>query len=516
MAIILPPPRAAEAGPGEISGLETIVLASLRPAFPIEGETIKPGPDNPIWSEPLAAAADVLARAVRATARLESSDRDLEFIGTAFAVTPRLAAVTGHIAQLMLQKGETSYWLNFASDGAHGDPAVGVKVRLIHPYFDFALLEMDRPVAEDNILSFSARMPSVKEKIALIGYPAKDPRSDPESLAAVFGNNFGKKLLMPGCIVDGPMTAKTAGIDVPALPHDASCVSGTSGAPVVQLSTGLVVGIHYAGWFLQQNFAIPAWELARDPLMLLSGLRFVGAETNPYWMPLWKEKVTILHVDVEAAQAEQPGAGQAPPKKKQGYLLKAVQINEIHALLVGAGFGSKIEIKTLFGALPVEIHAELPNASTESARLLDCLNDLNQRLELLDREDHTSLYVVISSAKTVSTKLKGALDGYLAALQAEENKLKQAQGLTSIATPKSASFRRVANAISKIGGKPVEFEGWTRGELTAKVGETRITFQNAAEGLQMLRGVAVGNSLRPFAIEERDDKFILRAEDLLA
>ena len=510
MAIILPPPSS---GPEQF-GIENIILGAVRPALPFENGAVRPDPGSQ-WYEPLTVAADALRRAARATARVETSDRDLDFIGTAFAVSPTLAAVTGHSARLMLQKKdgpETVYRLNFSSDGSWQDATIDVRVKLIHPYFDFALLEMDRPVGEDSILSFSAKMPEVNERIALIGYPMKDPRNDASSLAAVFGNTFGNKRLMPGCVIAGAMTQKTADEDVPALAHDASCTSGTSGAPIIQLSTGLVVGIHYAGWFLLRNFAVPAWELARDPLIQLSDLRFVGGETTPHWMLSWKDKLIISYVDIEAAQTEELATPDVPPKQSQEQLLTADDIHELHGLLVRAD----IELKTLFAGLPVELRAELPGGSNDAARLLNCLHDLNHRTELLNYENHTSLYIVLSSAKAVkltNAALKSALDEYLVILKAKEDDLPQAQGLASVATPPTASFKYVANIIGRVAGKPIEFEGWTNKELKTTIGAIHITFPSAVEGLQMLRGLAVGNSMRSFAIEERSDKFVLRAEE---
>jgi hypothetical protein len=504
MAIIFPPPS---------SGLEAVVVGGLRPALPIEDGRIRPDPGS-LWFEPLATAADVVARAARATARLETSEKDLDFIGTAFAVSPTLAAATAHIARLMLQKGQGAvYRLNFSSDGSEADKAIGVKVKLIHPYFDFALLEMDRPVGEDSILSFSATIPDVKEKIALVGYPANDPRNDPDTLAAVFGNVLGTKRLMPGTVVDGAVMSTSAGTDVPALIHDASCTSGTSGAPVIQLSTGHVVGIHYAGLFLQKNFAVPAWELARDPFMLLSDLRIVGAEIDPHWLPLWKEKLTILHADVEAFRASKLNVPDIPPRKKQAQLLTTDEINELHALLVHAGFGPDIELRTLFAGLPVELRGELPDGSPATVRLLNCLHDLNQRTELLPYENHTSLYIVISSAKAVKLALQSDLQRFLTLLKAKEKALTQAQGLASIATPPSASFRYIANVIGKIGGKPIEFHGWSNDELRSRIGKIQITFPSPVAGFQMLRGLAVGNNMRPFTIQETNDKFVLRVEE---
>jgi hypothetical protein len=511
MAIILPPPSG---GPEQLEH-QAVISKALRPALTLENGRIAPYPDSQ-WFEPLVLAADTIAQAARATARLETSDKDLDFIGTAFAVSPTLAVAAGHIARLMLQKSKetsTVYRLNFSSDGSQESASVVVKVKLVHPYFDFALLEMDRPVEEGSILAFSATIPEVREQIALIGYPTYDPRNDAESLTAVFGNVFGTKRVMPGMVID---RSASTGTEVPALIHDASCVSGTSGAPVIQLSTGRVVGVHYAGWFLQKNFAVPAWELARDPFLQLIGLRFHGAEVSPPWLPLWKDKLRFQHVDVEAAGAAEIGARDVPPKKKYDRLLTTEQIIELHGLLVRAGFGSNVEVKALFVGLPVELRAELPDGASETVKLLNSLQDLNQRTELLDGENHSSLYIAISSAKALKLtddRLCTRLQQYLSILQAKEDALTRAQGVASIATPSSANFRYVATVIAKTGGKTMEFDGWSKNELKTTIGKIQMTFPNTIAGLEMLRGFAVRNSIRPFTIQEKSDKFVLRAEE---
>ena len=40
--------------------------------------------------------------------------------------------------------------------------------------------------------------------------------------------------------------------------HDASTLGGNSGSAVIDLETGEAVGLHFAGSYLQANYAVPA------------------------------------------------------------------------------------------------------------------------------------------------------------------------------------------------------------------------------------------------------------------
>lgn len=510
MAIILVPDPAAQ--------------EPARPAFPIEGETIKGASSHGAWSQPLASAAEVLARAFRATARLETSNKHLEFIGTAFAVAPTLAAVTGHIAQSMLRKGEDGpeilYHLNFFADESDARTSIGVKVKLIHPYFDFALLEMERAVDADSILHFSSRTPEIGEAIALIGYPLNDLRNDASLLSGLFGGVFGKKRIMPGRVLSSSATAKTAGVDVPALAHDASCTSGTSGAPVIRLATGEVVGVHYAGVYLERNFAVPAWELANDPFLQLSELRFTGSKPSPSWLPLWKSRLSFVDTDIEAS-GKKSFLPDVPPTKPRAHLLTADDLSEVKEILIRAGFGSDFDVKDLFDGLPVELRAELPSAPTASATILRCLRNLNRRTGLLDFEQRTPLHVALRSAcsvKSTDSGMKASLQTYMATLSQHELNLKKAtpqvgHGVTSLAIPEAANFRRIATAIARLGKKSVRFVGLAEDELDSPVRPTQITFQGEVEGLKMLRGLSPRRNIRPYDVEENDSVFILKAKE---
>jgi hypothetical protein len=55
---------------------------------------------------------------------------------------------------------------------------------------------------------------------------------------------------------------------LPALVHDCASGPGSAGAPVIDLDTGYVLGVHTHAKQADGGFAQPAWELARDPLHL--------------------------------------------------------------------------------------------------------------------------------------------------------------------------------------------------------------------------------------------------------
>ena len=77
--------------------------------------------------------------------------------------------------------------------------------------------------------------------------------------ARVFGDVFGVKRVQPGqlLMVDRELTE---------FHHDCLTLGGNAGSPVVDVDTGLVLGIHYAGQWLEykRGTAVPLWPFASD------------------------------------------------------------------------------------------------------------------------------------------------------------------------------------------------------------------------------------------------------------
>jgi endonuclease G len=75
---------------------------------------------------------------------------------------------------------------------------------------------------------------------------------------------------------------------VNAMTHDASTLGGNSGSAVVDIDSGDVVALHFAGEYLKANYAVPMYELARDS-RVAPLLNFEGTlpPTND-WAPAWR------------------------------------------------------------------------------------------------------------------------------------------------------------------------------------------------------------------------------------
>src|SRR6185295_8677450 len=88
------------------------------------------------------------------------------------------------------------------------------------------------------------------EFVATIGYPARDSRvPDQDLVRSIFGDVYEKKRLAPGQVM---------AVQSDEMEHDCSTLGGNSGSPVVRLSTGEVVGLHFSGVFMTANYAVPA------------------------------------------------------------------------------------------------------------------------------------------------------------------------------------------------------------------------------------------------------------------
>jgi hypothetical protein len=78
----------------------------------------------------------------------------------------------------------------------------------------------------------------------LVGYPAPDLRLPAELNQAVLGNVAGAKRVQPGVLIDYRMSGATG-----VMIYDSTTFGGNAGSPVVDLATGLVIGIHRGGAF---------------------------------------------------------------------------------------------------------------------------------------------------------------------------------------------------------------------------------------------------------------------------
>jgi endonuclease G len=231
-----------------------------------------------------------------------------------------LIATNRHVAQLFSQgrgltiryrAGDAAIDFKRQIDAPDDDRTAYLSVRaveMIHPYWDMALLRVD-DLPTDRMLRLSVKSPEelVDHNVVVIGYPARDERNDVALQDRVFNRTYNVKRLQPGVI---RARAKIQSFEntVNALTHDASTLGGNSGSAVIEVESGEVVALHFAGEYLKANYAVPMHELARDS-RVASRLNFEGTlpSTND-WAPAWR---SVEGADDSASAAAPPQAEEA-------------------------------------------------------------------------------------------------------------------------------------------------------------------------------------------------------------
>ena len=291
--------------PNEMFGLEAIVMKENRPVVFVRGNSYD-DVGNP-WSSLNAAEVKTrLSDSFPLIGRIELPNSTLlPYAGTGFVVGKGLVATNRHVAQIFAQGlgltiryrgGDAAIDFKRQVDTPEDDRSDYLSVRgveMIHPYWDMALLQVDG-LRTDKMLRLSVLSPDqlVNRNIVAVGYPALDPRNDAALQDKIFGGVYYVKRLQPGVV---RARAKVQSFDnrVDAMTHDASTLDGNSDSAIIDVDSGEVVALHFAGEYLKANYAVPMFELARDS-RVASKLNFDGrvaatSDFDPAWRSLGAE-----------------------------------------------------------------------------------------------------------------------------------------------------------------------------------------------------------------------------------
>ncbi len=282
--------------------LEAIVLPQGRPVVDIlnDSYTAPPG----LWAhlgEP--EVRQRIERAIPSVGRVELPDHpSLPFGGTGFVVGDGLIMTNRHVAELfatglgirgLLFRSGLMAGLDFRRENQTGDPIfVDVReVAMIHPFWDMALLRVEGLPERQQPLELDTTHPEdlQSREVVVIGYPAQDLRNDLQLQNQIFRGVYNVKRLQPGKLAQRS-EIRSFGNRVSAATHDSSTLGGNSGSAVIDIQTGRVVGLHFAGLYLKSNYAVPTHELARDSFVVDTGVNFSGSVEDPSipWIPNWK------------------------------------------------------------------------------------------------------------------------------------------------------------------------------------------------------------------------------------
>jgi hypothetical protein len=281
-------------------GIEAIVSIA-RPALMLRDGTF--GDPPPPWDNILGPHRRNIRSAAMGVGRIGVRGLpQLPYAGTGFLVGEGTVMTNCHVAMVFSQSGSDGDWsfqpglevnLDFQEDpdAQRADVAAPSRMRIddvigIHPALDLALLRVTPPPAGNGMakpLTVMSQDPGPLDgrNLYVLGYPAPDYRNDSAVQRSIFGDRYFVKRLQPGAAMAPPTDAiiptglcanGTEPDDI--MFHDASTLGGNSGSCVVDLDTNQVIGLHFAGMYMQYNEAVALWRLVDDPLLTGAGVNF--------------------------------------------------------------------------------------------------------------------------------------------------------------------------------------------------------------------------------------------------
>ncbi len=266
--------------PDEENGLEALVVLVGRPAIRIEDGALA-APMPPGW-EVLEAHREAIQRTCRSVGRIDLLGHPMyPWAGTGFLVAPDVVMTNRHVAEAFTHRAGNDEWVfepgvQASIDSAEApdhDPPIAARITGVigmHATHDLALLAI-QPTLEAEPLGIAQRAPEdAGQFVYAVGYPAQDYRNDPAVMQQIFGDVYGVKRVQPGRM----------GAFLPEeklLRHDCSTLGGNSGSCLVDLETGLVIGLHFRGFYMKYNEAVALSLLEDDPLLRSAGVRFVSS-----------------------------------------------------------------------------------------------------------------------------------------------------------------------------------------------------------------------------------------------
>ncbi len=267
--------------------LEAIVLPKFRPVVDVIDDSFDK-PEEPWVHFGAGQLKKNIEAAIPSIGRIELPNHpSLPYGGTGFVVGDNLIMTNRHVAEIFAtglgQKGLNfiqglSSAVDFVQERVpRASTALTVqKVLMIHPHWDMAIVEVRGLHPKHPKLKLNVETPEslVDRDIAVIGYPAQDPRNDFALQMQIFRKQFNIKRMQPGKLKAREQITDGFKNLVLPLTHDASTLGGNSGSAVIDAETGEVVGLHFSGRYLKANYCVPTYELARDARVAALGVNF--------------------------------------------------------------------------------------------------------------------------------------------------------------------------------------------------------------------------------------------------
>jgi endonuclease G len=285
-ALLRKPISSLEAAKGEPTFLEAIVLAVGRPPLIVKNAEVQGKHTlNTDFPADIAEQITRVEKFLPSVGRMEFLFHDMAWGGTAWVIEEEtdhfLIATNRHVAEIVARR-------TFRGDGvfmfAPANVPYGAQVDFVEEVngdadpksvfrvekFTYLADDASADVAIGRIkkpqdgghalraLTLAGDDLDSDQVVAVVGYPARDSlRNDVTQMERYFQGLYDVKRFAPGFLKVQP------GVSI--LSHDCTTLGGNSGSPVLRLSDGKVVGLHFAGRFAVGNSAVRASTL-RDIL----------------------------------------------------------------------------------------------------------------------------------------------------------------------------------------------------------------------------------------------------------
>ena len=248
---------------------EAIVLTTGRPSLLIQGGKWEE-PRIPEVKKRLDNASNHLKCAIPKVARLELLNHpNYDYVGTAWMIDEDIMITNRHVANVFVQLDNnriaartTPFGIPYRAqvdfNEEYKSPNEPFEVPIEEVLFvekdvsylpDMALFRVKHVDGLPEPIELSEQRVTREDDIAVIGYPARDSRNDPFVMQNIFKGIYEVKRLSPGRI---------SGVrqDSYILTHDCTTLGGNSGSVILDLTSGKAVGLHFAGSYLENNFAV--------------------------------------------------------------------------------------------------------------------------------------------------------------------------------------------------------------------------------------------------------------------
>ncbi|WP_299104352.1 serine protease [uncultured Tenacibaculum sp.] len=245
---------------------QSIIKEVDRPVFLINNDQIDISRITK-WNNQIEQNVETISKAIRSVGRIEIKGDDVNFIGTGWLIKNTNIIVTNrHVADEFAARKEGEFlfrqdWLGDTysvridfkkehSSNAEYEFSVKEIVYLAKQRdLDIALLRIDNENFKgDGLpegLELSHAIPNLQDEIYVIGFPACNGIKNKTLRDKYFNGIIGKKQFAPG-------TFCKTGTSKYIYRHDCTTWGGNSGSPVIDFSSGKVLGIHYAG--INENY----------------------------------------------------------------------------------------------------------------------------------------------------------------------------------------------------------------------------------------------------------------------